>query len=435
VTLPSVAIDHRDIVMVSSPDGIAGWSNKVRVNDDTEPADQAWPNIAVDAAGVHVSWYDRRFDTRCRVLADLVMASSLDGGAQWTTNVRMSSVSSWWQAATETAPSYGDHARMAANGGRLYVPWTDGGLGTPDVRNSVLTTGVGLDLPDSIVAFEGQGLALSIGVRAGVAESDTFSVWVTAGCSTVFPDTTWMVTGLEPLSATTLLYDPYVTANIISVPSCSLWVDAWSLRTNIHLQKAIAVQADGLVPVALTDFTSSWSAAGVLLRWRALATNRFEVLRSLTAEGPWETIQASAQEASAGGSWFEVRDPLPPLERTVWYRLVGIDADGSRQVFGPYEVSTQAPRQVRLFAAQPNPFNPNTRIPFELPRRSQVALRILDARGRQVSVLTDGVYDAGRHTVAWNGRLSNGVTAASGVYFAELRAEGRRSYTRLVLVR
>ena len=119
----------------------------------------------------------------------------------------------------------------------------------------------------------------------------------------------------------------------------------------------------------------------------------------------------------------------------MWYRLVGVDADGSRAAFGPYGVSTEAPRFVRLLAPHPNPFNPHTTIRFELPRRAHASLRILDVRGRQVSVLADGSYEPGRHALSWNGQTAQGDAAASGVYFAELRAEGRRSYTRLVLVR
>ena len=435
VTLPSVAIDHRDIVVASSADGVSGWTTKVRVNDDTEPADQSWPNIAVDEAGVHVSWYDRRFDRRCRALADLVLASSLDAGAHWTSNLRLTTESSWWQLSKETIPSYGDHARMASANGRLHVPWTDGRLGTPDIRSSALTTGVGLDVPDTIMAIEGQYLGLGIGLQAGVAEGDTFSVWVTAGCNSVLPDTTWMVTGLEPLSSTTLTYNPFVSGDIVNVVPCSLWVEAWSLQTDTHVQRTIPVSADGLIPVSLQDFTSSWSQDGVLLRWRAFATNRFEAQRSLTAQGPWASLDAEVTVQSVGDSWFELRDPTAPLESTVWYRLVRMDADGSRQTSGPYAVSTQAPVRVRLLAAQPNPFNPNTMIPFEMPRRGHATLRVLDARGRQVTTLADRVYDAGRHSVVWNGRLSSGAASASGVYFAELRAEGRRSYTRLILIR
>jgi hypothetical protein len=123
------------------------------------------------------------------------------------------------------------------------------------------------------------------------------------------------------------------------------------------------------------------------------------------------------------------------MQETVWYRLVGGDGDGTRESFGPYRVSTLAPRQVRLLPARPNPFNPNTLLRFDLPQRSHATLRILDARGRLVSTLLDGSFGPGRHEVSWEGRLQGGAAAASGIYFAQLSVDGRQTYTRLVLVR
>jgi hypothetical protein len=65
----------------------------------------------------------------------------------------------------------------------------------------------------------------------------------------------------------------------------------------------------------------------------------------------------------------------------------------------------------------PNPFNPSTTIKFELPKSSVVKLSILDALGREVSVLVNEKRDAGVHEVKFDA-----VGLASGVYFYRMQA-------------
>ncbi len=84
----------------------------------------------------------------------------------------------------------------------------------------------------------------------------------------------------------------------------------------------------------------------------------------------------------------------------------------------------------------PNPFNPQTVVPFSLPRAADVDLAIYDAQGHRVRVLTESSMAAGRHEVHWNGADVGGRPCASGTYFARLRVDGKTIDTRgLVLVR
>lgn len=72
---------------------------------------------------------------------------------------------------------------------------------------------------------------------------------------------------------------------------------------------------------------------------------------------------------------------------------------------------------------------------YTLDRPSRVELRIYDLRGRIVTTLVSESPSAGAYTRVWEGRDASGQSVASGVYFAELRAEGRRQSRRMVLVR
>jgi hypothetical protein len=78
--------------------------------------------------------------------------------------------------------------------------------------------------------------------------------------------------------------------------------------------------------------------------------------------------------------------------------------------------------------AFPNPFNPATRVAFDLPRGGAVTLEVVDLRGRRVAVLHDGVLEAGRHEIEWRGRDRSGLPARGGVYLARLvTADGVRT--------
>jgi hypothetical protein len=93
------------------------------------------------------------------------------------------------------------------------------------------------------------------------------------------------------------------------------------------------------------------------------------------------------------------------------------------------------PARVALGVNRPNPFNPSTVIPFELPAAGRVTLEIYDVRGRLVRRLVEGQLPAGFHSAAWDGRDHAGHGAASGVYLSMLRAGGETITRKLTLLR
>ena len=91
-----------------------------------------------------------------------------------------------------------------------------------------------------------------------------------------------------------------------------------------------------------------------------------------------------------------------------------------------------------LHANYPNPFNPETWIPYSLSEASEVSLRIYDARGGLTRTLELGRREAGLHltragSAYWDGRNDLGEMVAGGVYYVELRAGDNISTRRLVL--
>ena len=83
----------------------------------------------------------------------------------------------------------------------------------------------------------------------------------------------------------------------------------------------------------------------------------------------------------------------------------------------------------------PNPFNPSTRIPFELTRGGRVTISIFDVAGRRVRSLLDRDFPAGTHQTGWDGRDDAGRLAASGVYFYRMQSGSHSETRRMVLVK
>ena len=85
------------------------------------------------------------------------------------------------------------------------------------------------------------------------------------------------------------------------------------------------------------------------------------------------------------------------------------------------------PQETVLLPNYPNPFNPETWIPYHLANDSEVTLTIYDTKGVLVRQLDLGHQPAGFYATQtkaayWDGRNESGESVASGVYFYQLRA-------------
>lgn len=86
-------------------------------------------------------------------------------------------------------------------------------------------------------------------------------------------------------------------------------------------------------------------------------------------------------------------------------------------------------------ANHPNPFNPTTRIEYNLPRDGRLEIRVFDLRGQLVTTLVDEERPAGPGHVMWNGSDSRGAPVGSGVYFYEARTAGEVRVEKMTLLK
>ena len=96
------------------------------------------------------------------------------------------------------------------------------------------------------------------------------------------------------------------------------------------------------------------------------------------------------------------------------------------------------PKETALLANYPNPFNPETWIPYQLAKPADVTVRIQAVDGTLVQTLslghqTTGVYQSRSRAAYWDGKNALGESVASGVYFYTLTA-GDFTATRKMLI-
>ena len=97
------------------------------------------------------------------------------------------------------------------------------------------------------------------------------------------------------------------------------------------------------------------------------------------------------------------------------------------------------PEETALHANYPNPFNPETWIPYQLATSAEVTLTIYNMNGGAVRRFelghqAAGLYQSRNRAAYWDGRNGRGEFVASGIYFYTLKA-GEFTATRKMLIR
>ena len=115
-------------------------------------------------------------------------------------------------------------------------------------------------------------------------------------------------------------------------------------------------------------------------------------------------------------------------------------ADGFSRLPELHAKLSTAPHNTRLLANYPNPFNPETWIPFELADDAKVKVQIYDVSGRLIRTLDVGQRPAGHYvdraaSAYWDGRNNAGESVASGIYLYRLSAGDFSAMRRMVILK
>ena len=221
---------------------------------------------------------------------------------------------------------------------------------------------------------------------------------------------------------------------------------------------AITNASDTSLPVELSAFIATAGDGQIILRWvtqTEVNNIGFAIYRSERTAG---------EDASSSGKYTKVAfvsgagsTPMPTDYQFVdkkaeagkiyFYYLEDIDIAGEKSksdiikvVVPPAKAATPIPKAFALLQNFPNPFNPETWIPFDLAADATVTIRIYDVKGQLVRQLDLSKQKAGRYldkkTAAyWNGKDQLGQSVSSGLYFYMLKAGDFAATRRMVILK
>ncbi|MBN2102810.1 carbohydrate-binding protein, partial [bacterium] len=97
------------------------------------------------------------------------------------------------------------------------------------------------------------------------------------------------------------------------------------------------------------------------------------------------------------------------------------------------EAENFQPHDYALYQNNPNPFNPETEISYELAEYSQVRIQIYNVTGKHVKTLVDQKQKPGFHRIQWDGRDKTGCRVESGIYLIRM-ISGKHRFNRKIMM-
>jgi PKD repeat protein len=187
--------------------------------------------------------------------------------------------------------------------------------------------------------------------------------------------------------------------------------------------------------VVLTSFDAFPGPGNITCTWSsALEIDHagFNVYRSVIDNARYSRLNSELIVEP----YVYVDDQVIPGE-TYFYKLGALSTQGIEQIFGPVRATARAlTTDLTLRKNVPNPFNPSTRIFFEIPEPGgEVTLQVLDISGRVVKTLCSNHMPPGLHSLQWDGTDQGGGQVGSGVYLAKLTMGGESSISKTTLLK
>ncbi|MBN2321816.1 MAG: T9SS type A sorting domain-containing protein [Acidobacteria bacterium] len=186
--------------------------------------------------------------------------------------------------------------------------------------------------------------------------------------------------------------------------------------------------------VGLTSFTALEKDHSVILHWiteSELENLGFILEKKESSEESWSRIasyethdELKGQGNKSSRTEYSFTDKEVEPGREYFYRLSDVSTNGTVTERLPVYLKTEEnfPYTTQLSRPFPNPFNPSTRINYQLEKDSRVSLSVFDLSGRKVKDLFSGDQVSGSHQVEWDGTDGSGRRVSNGCYIIRLEA-------------
>lgn len=206
---------------------------------------------------------------------------------------------------------------------------------------------------------------------------------------------------------------------------------------------------DVSLPVELTTYSAQCTAEGVLLEWiteSEVENAGFILERRISNEPDWTMLASyKTHDALKGQGNTNIRTNYMFTDQNVYagdllyYRLSNVSTQGVQTVDDILSITVTdlvTPQKTALSRAYPNPFNPKSKISYQLSQAAWVTLKVIDIRGRTIQTIVRGTHQqAGNYHYFWNGKNNTGRPVSSGVYILLLNVGDIVQTQKVMLVR
>ncbi len=261
----------------------------------------------------------------------------------------------------------------------------------------------------------------------------TFSV--TSGGGTL--STTSMATDTDGRAESTLTLGPNPEMNTVTVSVSR--IQGEQTVTAIAESPPIPqdVNKDGVVNILdLVSVASALEEEGQGLVADVNGDGIVNILDLVSVAGALEGVAAAPSSnpamltAANVGEWLAQAQGLDLTDATLQRGVLFLE----------HLLAVLTPKETALLPNYPNPFNPETWIPYRLAEDTNVTLTIYDTNGIMVRHLdlghqSAGFYESRSEAIYWDGRNDFGEGVASGVYFYHLSASGYSATRKMLIVK
>jgi hypothetical protein len=257
-----------------------------------------------------------------------------------------------------------------------------------------------------------------------------------------------LFSGDEPLAPTGYFF----TYNFLEASSIFSEVMGAHLAAGAALDAALAAAADSVAFIYVDAATSAAIAASVSSSLYAdyvacAGAGGGAACNAIFAAGPTMTligVQQACGDYDCGvddSGWdYDAEDGTGRLVFEIDNNCI---PDNTTQRVNTFwantqlEVDEEAPlaQKFEVYGNYPNPFNPSTQIKFATEKSSDVTITIYSILGQEMTVLQNGILNAGTYNISWFGTDHYGNKVPSGVYFYEVRSDNRIQKGKMLLLK
>jgi hypothetical protein len=211
------------------------------------------------------------------------------------------------------------------------------------------------------------------------------------------------------------------------------------IKIGLRVDNPAALSAFGLDITYPTDKLRyvGMERAAVTADWTQLDARELEDGRIRVGGFHVQPI-ASASSGELFRLIFELKSDAVTLNQLAMSGMVD-DLQDAVVTTASGEVITSLPTAYALHQNFPNPFNPETRIRFDIPKVSAdgvlVTIKIYNIKGQLMRTVLNEKRPAGSHSVLWDGKNDLGQPAASGTYFYTITAGDFKESRKMIMVK